>query len=319
MAEDTTNQSQAEKTPHWINRPYWEFWGVVITLVLFAAGYWISQRQEKFSDLSYTVLSSEPLVDVKDTVGGRLRLMFDGKVVKDLNISLIKIYNAGTEPLKAVDFEGPLTVSLGRGVRIYTAQITQREPISVQANLSFPSKVSKEAKLLVKTGLLNPNDSIVVQVISSGSPKIFLSGRVVGVSQITRHETSAKAGKDTNLSQWGMLVWTLAALLWAVLFSISERQLKKARIENEEIYQKHRKVTEHSYEFLKALLDIQGDKKRTIHRHLFDFQLGIVPYLVVDDKGLQKLAQFEQIMELHEEEENKFYQLIRNEAWPPSP
>jgi amino acid transporter len=100
---------------------------------------------------------------------------------------LVRIANSGNAPVVAADYESPIRLSLGSDARIFTADVVEAKP----ANLTV-SPTIEGADVVVSPVLLNPGDSVTLQMLAQSEGGMTVGARIVGVSQI---EDAAARGR----------------------------------------------------------------------------------------------------------------------------
>jgi hypothetical protein len=164
----------------YLRDPAWQFVGAVLAALAIGATvgiYWL-QRQRK--RLSYEVVSRNRLLTVTEEHQSKLRVTYDGEPVKDLSILVIRLVNSGNVPIAAQDFATPVIISAGDRARVFSAAITDTDPVELLAEI----EKHDEQVLLVPT-LLNAGDAITLKLLVSdygGKASVF--GRIVGVKTI---------------------------------------------------------------------------------------------------------------------------------------
>jgi hypothetical protein len=164
--------------------PIWQSIGVVVavlfgvaTLLLGIITILLTRRRKA---LTYEILSTTPLAAVHDDVGGRLQVVFDGQVVRNVQLALIKFTNSGNVPIRADEYERPVRLIVNENARILTAGITETFPDSLKASIE-----NDQTSALIAPVLLNKGDSITVKLLAADFyGKIFIDTRIVGVSDI---------------------------------------------------------------------------------------------------------------------------------------
>jgi len=188
-----------QKRFRWIRDPSWEFIGVVVAVITFAVGYWQWSVQQGKREISYSIVSSGPLVSVDDDLNGKLRVVYDGKPVTGLALSIILVQNTGSEAIKRADYDQPIHFSLG-GTPILDYQVAYQKPSNLGAKLTEgPSKTIE-----ITPCLLNPGDSVVLKIISAGKPEIKANARIVDIDSLRQVAAS------TNSNKGGSSPWVIA-------------------------------------------------------------------------------------------------------------
>lgn len=162
--------------------PMWQFIGASFTIiaVIFAAIFFKMQHQHKA--LSYKILSYTPLV-IRDVIGEKLQIVFEGKPVEDVYLSIIKIYNSGNTPIVYNDYERPINLYFGENSQILTNEVIEKNPDNLEVTTHIEG-----TKIMLDPLLLNKKDSITLKTILSQPDisinNINIDGRIVGVKEI---------------------------------------------------------------------------------------------------------------------------------------
>lgn len=161
----------------WLRDPIWQFIGILVGLATFVlAAFW----QKKRKKIAYEIISNTQLLSVKDEVKSRLQILFDQKPVHNLNLVVLKIYNAGNEPISPEDFKDKLTVEFGDNAQILEADVVDVFPKNMQANIEQTANSISLVPLL-----LNDGDSVKLKILLSKYSHIHITGRITGVNQIS--------------------------------------------------------------------------------------------------------------------------------------
>jgi hypothetical protein len=186
----------------------WQFVIGFLGLV-FGFIYYLLQRQQK--RLSYEVLTNTLLVSVKEEVESRLQILFDGEVVHDVRIVVIRLTNTGNVPICTSDYEVPISLDFGSDSRLLTAQTIDTSPDNLEAPITMETTKAVFAPIL-----LNSRDSITIKVLVSGfNNQLVVGGRIVGVRAIT--EKAVYPALATLLGSAGMIM-LFASFVLVVVF-----------------------------------------------------------------------------------------------------
>jgi uncharacterized protein YjeT (DUF2065 family) len=138
----------------------------------------MKQRQRK--SLSYQIVSNTPLLSVEEEIKKDLVIRYRGKEVQKVDLVVVRIVNTGNLPIAAKDFDRPITLDLGEGAQILTAEISERKPDELQPSINV-----EQSKIKLEPILLNQGDAITFKMLVTGSTnKIKFDFRIVGVEKI---------------------------------------------------------------------------------------------------------------------------------------
>ncbi len=169
---------------------------VVVTVVVY-----LRQRQRKA--LEYQIVAVSPLVSVADEVKGKLQILFEGSPIQNAHLIVVKFVNTGNTPITESDFVAPLSLVFredhlqtsdigGKQSNIFIigrAKVLSAEVIETKPPNSQVSITAKDAAVIVRPSLLNPQDSITIKVlVTELEDMISVDARIVGVKQLTRYD-----------------------------------------------------------------------------------------------------------------------------------
>ena len=162
--------------------PMWQFIGALFTIIAVIFTVLFFKMQHRHKALSYKILSYTPLV-IKDVIGEKLQILFEGKPVEDVYLSIIKIYNSGNTPIVSNDYERPINLYFGENSQILTNEVIEKNPDNLEVTTHIEG-----TKVMVDPLLLNKKDCITLKIIFSQSDEsinnINIYGRIVGVKEI---------------------------------------------------------------------------------------------------------------------------------------
>lgn len=204
--------------PQILRDQIWQFVGaafgllaIVVSIVL----YWTQRRRKA---LSYDITSLTPLLEVEDEVKGKVQILFEGKLVQDVHLAMVKIINSGNMPIVPADYVRPVSLNFGEEAQILATDVIETNPDNLHVSWSVES-----TKVELVPLLLNGGDSITFKVLVSQSGEISVDGRIVGVKEITARRaqnTYQKLIRVLIIFGFGiMLVGALTVVLGAILGS----------------------------------------------------------------------------------------------------
>lgn len=165
----------------WLRDPVWQFVGVVVGIATFVIAIFWQQKRKK---IAYEIISNTRLLSVKDEVKSRLQILFDQQPVNNLNLVILKIYNAGNEPIPPEDYKDKLAIEFGDSAQILEAEVVEVSPKNIQAKIDqTPNSIS------LTPLLLNAGDSIKLKILLAKYSHIHVTGRIAGVNQISGADT----------------------------------------------------------------------------------------------------------------------------------
>ena len=121
-------------------------------------------------------------------------------------LSVIRISNEGNKPILSKDFEAPLEMQMEKPQSAVQAIVSEKSPKDIQAILDWDSQAIR-----LKPTLLNPQDSITIEVLSQGGlPTFAFSSRIAGIGAVTVRNASDKKEKPFFLIISFLLAYLLA-------------------------------------------------------------------------------------------------------------
>jgi hypothetical protein len=113
-----------------------------------------------------------------------LKVSLGNHVLENVGITLIKLANNGRAPINRTDFDRPLNIDVIPGAQLLRSTVESQTP----GNLKIET-YQEGNSVFVKPVLLNPNDSFVIQLVTTRAltaPKV--SSRISGVQNVERVE-----------------------------------------------------------------------------------------------------------------------------------
>lgn len=182
-------------------------WKFVVATVATIAGIlvpvWLWQADLSAQSLSVRLASSVALQPTETTSVPDIQISIGGVNIKSPFLSTLVLWNDGSKPILASDFELPIELRVGQGMQIVRSSISSVEPNNLKAEIDTDKQSVKLRPLL-----LNPEDTLTIAIITSGGqPNFEALARIAGISKIKFEDTTAK--KDS----WRMVKNLLTALI----------------------------------------------------------------------------------------------------------
>jgi hypothetical protein len=160
--------------------PIWQGIGAILaifTLVLTIVIY-VLQRNKK--SLAYEIQVDTELLTVRESIAGKVQVLFDSKPVQNVRLVVMRIFNSGNIPITASDFEQPLFFTFDENTLILIGEVVQTIPPTLRPSFRF-----SDSEFILNPTLLNSGDTIVVRfLLSDYKQKIFANSRIMGVKDI---------------------------------------------------------------------------------------------------------------------------------------
>jgi hypothetical protein len=195
--------------------------GVIVAIVIgiatigttVAITIWAVRKQRNQKEVMYQVVSDVPIVSISEEVIGRVKILFDGFLIEDMNLLVLKVWNSGSVAVKRDDFDEPITFEF-EGRKLVGSEILSMNPSdlidSKDTNnfLTFGTETIQLQKFL-----LNPKDEVNLKVLL----KEF-AGRVKGRARIVDGKIKEfDPNNRVSIFPLGLLLMIILAI---VLFSV---------------------------------------------------------------------------------------------------
>lgn len=153
----------------------WTFIGAIIAIIAIPIGFLIVRKQKR---LTYEKEVTE-LVKVDPRITERLQVLFDGNLVNQLNLVLLRFANSGNSPIDPSDFQNDIELTFGETAQILKAEVTDKQPENIEIELS-----NDGSKIGLKPTLLNQKDAFALMLLVANYKKISVNGRIKGVKKV---------------------------------------------------------------------------------------------------------------------------------------
>src|SRR5579863_10252207 len=93
-----------------------QFWTIALSFaggMISLATLYITWKQLRRKSLAYEVIFYDNILNPGDLFDGEVEINFHGRTVPNISLALVRIWNAGNEPIKKEDFETPLLLNFG--------------------------------------------------------------------------------------------------------------------------------------------------------------------------------------------------------------
>lgn len=154
--------------------------GIILTAGLSILIYrWQRARKR----ISWQLMANNRLLTVSEELDKKLEVLYEGILVKDVSVLLVRISNTGNQPVTAADVERPMSIMTGVASKILSAVVIEVEPPSLR-----PTIVLSDTSVSIEPILLNAQDSITLKLITSDLDQVTLDGRIAGVTKFHRND-----------------------------------------------------------------------------------------------------------------------------------
>ena len=107
-----------------LNNPFWQpllAFLAILTIVTMIVIFLLSRKNKKFS---FDIISNNRVLLKKGKVDSKLEILFDGKSVKDVYLSVIRLTNTGKIEIKPEDIYERITINFGDNSKVLTSEIS---------------------------------------------------------------------------------------------------------------------------------------------------------------------------------------------------
>ncbi len=193
--------------------------GVITAIALFNIG-----SKDKLINYNIISYSISGMVDRLGVPSDRLKLYFDNKLIKSINLFLIDVSNEGDVEIRPEDFEHSLVIKYPETSRILHVETDCKNP----PNLSVTFEEMKELHLLtVKPLLLNKGDSFCLRLYVAQEDKLTdpdIDARIAGteVLRVSERDTSLSSRLYfvTISASLAVSILTLASLIYGLRYAL---------------------------------------------------------------------------------------------------
>lgn len=148
---------------------------VITILVSVILALWIYRKQKNKKELSYTLVSSAPIVSVKPDVADRIKIYLDGNAVAQAQLAVFSIKNTGNLAVKREDYDEPIVVEFP-ACKILDANILSTHPIDLLKPENRKTFFKwQDSTLTLAACLLNRKEELQFSVLVEGAkvePKV---------------------------------------------------------------------------------------------------------------------------------------------------
>ena len=182
--------------------------GIAVTIL-------IAYFQRSKKSLSYQ-LTADRLVSVDGDEGyeQKVRVLYGDVEIRNLSRIEVRISNSGNRPILPDDFIEPMTITSENPAKILTVTLVDQRPKGIVSEESL--KVSPDdCAVTVPALLLNPKDSFTVRShITDLDYEPAVSGRIVGVKEITKNPSQSEVG--AKILAYLAIIAAIAGGVWTV-------------------------------------------------------------------------------------------------------
>jgi len=185
--------------------------GVIITVFLglaaIAVPIWVYLKQRSRKDFSKEVQVTQ-LVNIHSEAKDRITIHYEGEQIKQVHLVEIDLENSGNVPIRAEDFERPLTIELGLGIPI-TVDVTSTTPNELEPRLEVTPRGVELQPLL-----LNAGDSLKLKIlVRDFVGEVAFDYRIVGISKLIDARAQTQRSWHRLFAAQDSFGWATAAVV----------------------------------------------------------------------------------------------------------
>ena len=172
--------------------------GVVLT---FLVDYLTGSKKS----LSYKIISKSEIVNTHDRSFSGIQILVDTMIVRNVNSSILKIYNDGDIPIRKSDFDSKIVIGLDASSRILRSNIIEKKPRNLSPKISVTDNL-----ISIEPLLLNADDHFILQILSEGNnDSLFINARIAGIESIVEKKLDEEEDFSFAIKVW-FLIFTIA-------------------------------------------------------------------------------------------------------------
>jgi hypothetical protein len=175
--------------------------------------------QRKRKSLIYDAPSMTPLLNLdKSSQKTGIAVLYNGEMVQDVYLFMIKFTNSGNVPIASREFETPLKLDFGTGTTVLSAELYDSEPNTLKFNVNICDDYVE-----LEPTLINPKDTFTIKTfIANYDPKVEfkVKGRVYGIKEI-----ALKPAISTNWEGFSIGTGILTAIIYFIGFKFGKGPL----------------------------------------------------------------------------------------------
>jgi hypothetical protein len=136
----------------WLRDPIWQFLGALLTIVVFAIGYFITRQSR---GLSFEIVVNSKVFKSAAGVSERVQLLVDGKPLEDASLLVVKIVNSGNQPINERDYSDPIKIQVENYLTdptLLSAQVIATSPDNPLATIRIEGNRAVLSPVLLNCG-----------------------------------------------------------------------------------------------------------------------------------------------------------------------
>jgi hypothetical protein len=199
----------------------WEFIGVMATvffgIVAIVVAFYIFWLERPHKAVSYEYLAISSLLSTQAEMDPKIKVLYDGVEVSNVNLFILRIWNSGNEPITVADFAQPILITNFDGP-ILSFDVTATTPDNLRPPGWSPQRGVITNTVELPPLLLNPDDSLYVQLVLNRVPSyVTITGRISGVKEIALVSHAPESTQISLLSFLGYMVIAFLMVFFGVV------------------------------------------------------------------------------------------------------
>ena len=173
-----------------LNRIDWKWWLVfmVACATLVAAILPILNQDKK--ELKAYVVSEGSIAKIDKEYKNDLEIIYKGIKIEEIGDFVFRIYNSGNQPIKAEDFESPISLEFNEQTKLIDSDVINTNPENKLAKV-----LVKDNKVFLESLLINPEDTIEISCVSNSLSRPTINARIIGVKEVKLEEMPDEKNK----------------------------------------------------------------------------------------------------------------------------
>lgn len=187
--------------------PLWQSIGALLALVAIIISIFVFFAQRKRKSLAYEVVSQTALLSVAEELEGKLKILYQRKPVREVNLLILSLSNNGDTPILASDFVREVSIDFSNSTKILSAEVSETSPDNLNASAFVDGESIKLRPILWNSG-----DSVTFKILLGQFDGNFnLDGRIIGVKSIAKKAAQAYSRQiiSVTLAMMSILLLTL--------------------------------------------------------------------------------------------------------------
>jgi len=168
------------------------FFAIILSVAGLAATFWYANLPPESKSLTATIISKSALSAVKESELPGLKIFVDDTQLKLPALTVLKIRNDGSTPIRAADYENDIVILFGEAVQPIRANVVNTQPDWLKPLIDL-----HKSQINLKPIMLNPEDSITINILTNGFPEsITARSRIAGLKNVLVADSATTKTSD---------------------------------------------------------------------------------------------------------------------------